>query len=244
MGFLSPTKKRENNPVAKSKVRETLESLAFTIVFVWLFTNHIAQATEVPTESMKPSILVGDHFFLDKVAFPANYPESLQKYLPARTIHRRDIIAFWSPENRQLRLVKRVIGLPGETLEIRGRQVYIDGEKLDEPYTVHIDPNVYPNQPSIPEVLRRRDNFGPVVIPPNQYFMMGDNRDNSNDSRYWGFARREDFIGRPLFIYWSFDQEPNESTEWSLHDWVAHCTDVAEHFFTKTRWFRTGEVLR
>ena len=82
MGFLSPTKKRENNPVAKSKVRETLESLAFTIVFVWLFTNHIAQATEVPTESMKPSILVGDHFFLDKVAFPANYPESYKSTCP------------------------------------------------------------------------------------------------------------------------------------------------------------------
>src|SRR5215472_16264650 len=110
MGFLPLSNRKTSRPVTqKSKLRESLESLAFTFVFVWLFTNHIAQATEVPTESMKPTILVGDHFFLDKVAFPANYPESLQKYLPTRTIHRGDIVAFWSPENRQMRLVKRVI---------------------------------------------------------------------------------------------------------------------------------------
>ena len=228
----------------KSKLRESLESLAFTVVFVWLFTNHIAQATEVPTESMKPTILVGDHFFIDKVAFPANYPESLQKYLPNRTIHRGDIVAFWSPENRQMRLVKRVIGLPGETIEMRARQVYINGRKLDEPYKVHIDPNVYSVAPGVPDVLQRRDNFGPKVVPPDHYFMMGDNRDNSNDSRYWGFASREALIGKPLFIYWSFDSEPNDSMNWSLHDYVDHYTDVAEHFFTKTRWFRTGELVK
>src|SRR5215467_9427044 len=243
MGFLSRSKKEEPRP-GKSKVRESIESLAFTLVFVWLFTNHIAQATEVPTESMKPTILVGDHFFLDKVAFPANYPESLQKYLPTRTIHRGDIIAFWSPENRQMRLVKRVIGLPGETIEIRARQVYINGRKLDEPYKVHIDPNVYGVSPGVPEMLQRRDNFGPIVIPADHYFMMGDNRDNSNDSRYWGFASREDFIGRPLFVYWSFESAPNDSMDWSLRDYLNRYTDVAEHFFTRTRWFRTGEFLK
>src|SRR2546421_11208365 len=98
-------------PIRKSRTREMLGSLGSTVVFVWLFTNHIAQATEVPTESMKPTILAGDHFFLDKVAFPANYPEALHKYLPARTIHRGDIVAFWSPETPGMRLVKRVVGL-------------------------------------------------------------------------------------------------------------------------------------
>src|SRR5215471_9716548 len=94
MGFLPLWNRKISRPVTqKSKLRESLESLAFTLVFVWLFTNHIAQATEVPTESMKPTILAGDHFFLDKVAFPANYPESLQKYLPIRSIRRGDIIA-------------------------------------------------------------------------------------------------------------------------------------------------------
>src|SRR5262249_45756471 len=150
------------------------------------------------TESMQPTILVGDHFFLDKVAFPANYPEMLQKYLPVRTIHRGDIVALWSPENPNMRLVKRVIGLPGETLEIRHRNVYINGIKLDEPYVVHIDPGE----------VDRRDNFGPVTLPSDRFFVMGDNRDNSNDSRFWGLAPRLNFIGKPLFVYWSYDDEP------------------------------------
>jgi signal peptidase I len=245
MPFLS--RSRRGVPEAghgKSKFRESIESLVFTLVFVWVFTNHIAQATEVPTESMKPTILAGDHFFLDKLAFPANYPGALQKYLPERTIRRGDIVAFWSPENRQMRLVKRVIGLPGDTVEIRARQVYINGKPLAESYKVHIDPNTYPPAPWVPEALQKRDNFGPAVVPPNQYFMMGDNRDNSNDSRYWGFARRESFIGKPLFIYWSFESEPNDSMDWSLKDYVHHYTDVAEHLFTKTRWLRTGELVK
>jgi len=101
--------------------------------------------------------------------------------LPVRTIHRGDIVALWSPENPNMRLVKRVVGLPGETLEVRHRGVYINGRKLDEPYAVHIDPRE----------MERRDSFGPVVIPPENFFLMGDNRDNSNDSRFWGFAPRK-----------------------------------------------------
>src|SRR6516165_6996728 len=114
------------------KIWDSVKSLGSTLVFVWVFTHGVAQATVVPSESMTPTILVGDHFFLDKVAFPANYPEALQKYLPNRAIRRRDIVALWSPETPNLRLVKRVIGLPGETIEVRHRDVYINGQKLDE----------------------------------------------------------------------------------------------------------------
>src|SRR5207237_298069 len=182
----------------KSRMWQWMKSFGSTLVFVWVFTHSVAQATVVPTESMTPTILVGDHFFLDKLAFPANYPHALQKYLPIRTIHRGEIVAFWSPENPNMRLVKRVIGLPGETLEIRDREVYIDGVKLNEPYTVHTDPREY----------AQRDNYGPVEIPGDQFFMMGDNRDNSYDSRFWGFAPRESLIGKPLFVYWSYDDDP------------------------------------
>jgi signal peptidase I len=157
-------------------------------------------------------------------------------------VHRGEIIAFWSPENRQLRLVKRVIGLPGETVEVRNRDVYINGKKLDEPYAVHVDPNTYPPAPWVPQVLQKRDNFGPVVVPSDHYFMMGDNRDNSNDSRFWGFAPRQDFIGTPLFVYWSFASASTESPDWTMHDWVLHYEDIATHFFTKTRWLRTGSL--
>src|SRR5262249_53281572 len=155
------------------------------------------------------------------------------KYLPLRTIHRGDIVALWSPENPNMRLVKRVVGLPGETLEVRHRDVYINGHKLDEPYAVRIDPRE----------VDRRDNFGPVEIPDGDFFLMGDNRDNSNDSRFWGFAPRESLIGKPLFVYWSYDDEPL-SRERSAAEWIEHSASVAAHFFTRTRWLRTGTVLR
>src|SRR3989454_8734726 len=105
----------------KTKIWKWIQSFGSTVAFVWVFTQGVAQATVVPTESMQPTIMVGDHFFLDKVAFPANYPHALQKYLPARTIQRGDIVALWSPENPDIRLVKRAIGLPGETIEMRDR---------------------------------------------------------------------------------------------------------------------------
>src|SRR5437867_1146337 len=195
----------------KKQIWQWFKSIGSTLAFVWVFTQGVAQATVVPTESMTPTILVGDHFFLDKVAFPANYPHVLQNYLPARTIQRGDIIAFWSPENPEMRLVKRVIGLPGETIEIRNRDVYINGRKLDEPYAVHTDVRQ----------MDRRDILAPVTIPADHFFMMGDNRDNSNDSRFWGFAPRESFIGKPLFVYWSYDDEPY-SQEMTLRQLVEH----------------------
>jgi signal peptidase I len=214
------------------KIWDSIKSIGSTLVFVWVFTHGVAQATVVPTESMTPTILVGDHFFLDKLAFPANYPEAVQKYLPNRTIHRGEIMAFWSPENPDLRLVKRVIGLPSETVEVRHRDVYINGRKLTEPYAVHTDPVEF----------TRRDNYGPVTLGPDQFFMMGDNRDNSNDSRFWGPAPRQNFIGRPLFVYWSYDDVP-QTHQLTAAEWVEHTASVAAHFLTRTRWTRTGTIL-
>src|SRR6185295_17845022 len=187
-----------NSKSRDGRVWGGFRSLASTLLFVWLFTHHIAQATVVPTESMSPTILVGDHFFLDKVAFPANYPETLQKFLPSRTIQRGEIVAFWPPANRSVPLIKRVIGLPGDTIEIRGRVVYINGRKLEEPYVVFADALRIP----------QRDDMAAVKIPADCFFMMGDNRDDSYDSRFWGFARRPDLIGTPLFVYWSYDGGP------------------------------------
>src|SRR5258705_12099220 len=114
----------------KKRIWELIKTYGSTVLFVWIFTHGVAQATVVPSGSMSPTILVGDHFFLDKVAFPANYPHALQKFLPVRTIRRGDILAFWSPADPNKRLVKRVIGLPGETIEIRDDDVFIDGRKL------------------------------------------------------------------------------------------------------------------
>jgi signal peptidase I len=216
-----------------SRMWSGFKSIASTLLFVWLITHHIAQATVVPTESMSPTILVGDHFFLDKVAFPANYPQALQKFLPNRTIKRGEILAFWSPETPDLRLVKRVIGLPGETIEVRKRIVYINGHKLDEPYAVFTDTLNIP----------RRDDMAPMTIPADSFFMMGDNRDNSNDSRFWGVARREAIIGTPLFVYWSYDGGPYQPNRTWLETGISYAS-VATHFFSNTRWFRTGTMVK
>jgi signal peptidase I len=216
----------------KSGVWAWAKSLTSTFVFAWMFTHHVAQATVVPSESMNPTILIGDHFFLDKVAFPANYPKALEKYLPVRTIHRGDIIAFWSPADPNTRLVKRVIGLPGETIEIQDDEVWIDGAKLNEPYVVHA-------------ALRRHGHVDAMTIPADHFFMMGDNRDNSYDSRFWGFAHRRDFIGKPLFVYWSYDGADYPSMQsWTTTDWIEHFASVATHFWSNTRWSRTGVVPR
>src|SRR2546429_6055766 len=131
----------------KSAAREWVESLVFSLIFVFFFTTFIAQATQVPTESMKPTILVGDHFFLDKISFPANYPAIIRPILPHRSIRRLDIIAFKSPTDGNIPFVKRVIGLPGETVEVRSKAVYINGKKLDEPYKIHVDSTTYSSDP-------------------------------------------------------------------------------------------------
>lgn len=228
----------------KSAAREWLESLVFSLIFVFFFTSFIAQATQVPTESMKPTILVGDHFFLDKFAFPANYPDFMSRILPARSVSRGDIVAFKSPENPKVPFIKRVIGLPGDVLEIRDKVVYINNRKLDEPYKYFIDPNVYERGSGIPHDYLVRDNYGPVRIPPDCYFMMGDNRDNSNDSRYWGFVKSKYIIGKPLFIYWSYEADPYDPRPKSVIEYAKEYGSVALNFFTRTRWSRTGKILR
>src|SRR5262245_6115801 len=227
----------------KGAFREWIESLAGTIIFVVVFTSLIAQATQVPTESMKPTILVGDHFFLDKISFPGNFPAFMRPYLPHRTIRHGDIIAFKSPVDQNIPFVKRVIGVPGDTVEIRSKTLYLNGEKLDEPYKIHIDPEIYKNDTWNPQELVIRDNYGPQVVPPDKFLVLGDNRDNSQDSRYWGYVDRDAIIGKPLFVYWSYESDPYQPGERSFREWIQGYVSVAIHFFGRTRWFRIGTLV-
>jgi signal peptidase I len=228
----------------KGRLQEWIESLAFTVIFVLVFTRFIAQATQVPTESMKPTIMVGDHFFLDKVAFPANYPAFVRPYLPDRSLERGGIVAFKAPSQGDIPFVKRLIGMPGDVLQIRDKKVLIDGIELAEDYKIHVDTTVYQDHPWTPEQLKIRDNYGPVTIPKDSYFVMGDNRDNSNDSRYWGFITRDDVIGKPLFVYWSYASEPYVPGRRSIGDRLGSYLSVAGHFVTRTRWLRMGMMIQ
>jgi signal peptidase I len=221
------------------KAREWTESLASTVVFVLIFTTFIAQATQVPTPSMIPTIFVGDHFFLDKIAFPGNFPEAMRGWLPRRQINRGDIIAFRPPPKAGMTtpFVKRVIGIPGDTVQVTNRVVFVNGQMLEEPYKIHTLASTSGFNPG--------DNWGPEQVPQDQFFVMGDNRDNSNDSRFWGFVDRYNIIGKPLFVYWSYaSTTPYESGDRS---WTSIATDylsVAQHFFTRTRWFRFGTMVK
>jgi len=221
------------------KMREWTESLASTVVFVLVFTTFVAQATQVPTPSMVPTIMVGDHFFLDKVAFPGNFPAALHGWLPRRNISRGDIIAFRPPPeaNNNTPFVKRVIGVPGDTVEIKDRLLYLNGELQDEPYKIHV------NAPA--GGSGSGENYGPKTVPPDNYFVMGDNRDNSLDSRFWGFVTRDSIIGKPLFVYWSYEGvTPYDTGERTWSSMANDYLSVAQHFFTRTRWFRFGTVVR
>lgn len=227
----------------KGRLREWFESLAFTVIFVLLFTRFIAQATQVPTESMKPTIMVGDHFFLDKVAFPANYPTFIRPYLPDRSLERGGVVAFKAPSQGDIPFVKRLIGMPGDVLQIRDKKVLINGIELAEDYKIHVDTTLYQDHPWTPEELKIRDNYGPATVAEDSYFVMGDNRDNSNDSRYWGFITRNDVIGKPLFVYWSYASEPYVPGRRSVAERLGSYVSVAGHFVTRTRWLRMGMMI-
>ena len=164
--------------------------------------------------------------------------------LVGRSIKRLDIIAFKSPTDGNIPFVKRVIGLPGDTVEVRNKGLYINGDKLDEPYKIHVDSTIYSSDPWTPEELKVRDNYGPVTVPPNSYFVMGDNRDNSNDSRYWGFVTWNEIIGKPLFVYWSYESDPYVPGDKTFREWLDGYLVVAMHFFDRTRWFRMGTIVQ
>jgi signal peptidase I len=224
----------------KSTIREYYEALLIAIVFVNFAKVFAFQAFKIPTPSMEDNLLTGDHIVVNKFIYGPPDPIA-SAALPLREPARGDIVVFRFPEDPREDYVKRVIGLPGETVEIRGKKVFIDGRPLDEPYAVFDDARTYPAGGFLPEPYRSRDHFGPSVIPANEYFVMGDNRDHSRDSRYWGPVRRPLIKGRAFMVYWSFDIPPPLGTTW--RDRIDELGRIVWNFFPKTRWERTFFVV-
>jgi signal peptidase I len=235
----------------KKTPRNFVTEWAVTIAIYLCATTTLVQAYVVPTGSMEGTIRVGDHLLVDRVTYAE--PGSVGPHiLPYREPERGDIVVFLYPEDVRQTYVKRVIGLPGDHIRLDRQQVIRNGRRLIEPYVQHIEtyPDPYrDNFPQAPEASttpRGRDMFashvlnGEVVVPPRTLFVLGDNRENSEDSRYWGFVPRSYVVGKPLFIYWSYDAPTADLEEWTLN----HMLDVAEHFFTRTRWERTLTVPR
>jgi len=231
--------------------RDFIHEWSLNILILLFGTTTLVQAFIVPTGSMESTVLIGDHLLVDKLSYAPAGP--ISKYLlPYTEPKRGDVIVFRYPMDIRQNFVKRVIGVPGDHIHIVDKVVYVNGKPLTEPYTQHIDQNVepyrdnFPSQPYGPVVDRAQQMLaanvtnGELVVPADNYFAMGDNRENSLDSRYWGFVPRENIIGKPLVIFWSYDA-PTE--EWA-GDSGSHYLDLAKNFFVKTRWNRTLKLVR
>lgn len=186
----------------KSTIREYFESILVAVVLALFVRTFVFQAFKIPTGSMKPNLLVGDHLIVNKFIFAPAATGLERALLPMRPIERGDIIVFKFPEEPERDFIKRVIGLPGDTLELRNQTVFINGQPLTEPYAHYLFPPAGEGQADAFDLRRK---YGPVTVPEAHYFMMGDNRDDSQDSRFWGFLPASYVKGRALFIYWSFD---------------------------------------
>jgi signal peptidase I len=231
-----------DEPVRKSTGREYYEALLIAIIFVNFARIFVFQAFKIPSGSMEDNLKIGDHIIVNKFIYGRSGDGALSKLIPTRDVRRGDVIVFRFPEDPETDFVKRVVGLPGETIEIRDKQVHINGKALEEPYAVFDDSTIYPAQPALPEPYRSRDQFGPVTVPAGQYFSMGDNRDHSHDSRYWGFVPRPLLKGRAFMVYWSFDGPPPPAGA-SGTARVRHLAKVVGRFFQDTRWKRTFFVV-
>jgi len=252
-------KKRQKEDIAEQKPKETpvefLVSLAGMFVMLLFIITFVVQAFAIPSSSMENTLLIGDHVFVNRVQF-APKGSWLGPLLPDRDIRRGDIVVFLSPQTPGLHIVKRIIGVPGDRIHLRNGVVYRNGEKLDEPYILHdaddrrdyyrnnfpalapsaFDPNIYDRwRAELPSHVQGED----IVVPPDAYFGMGDHRGVSLDSRYWGFIPRQNVIGRPMFVYWSFETAEDDYLKTSAADRLQSMLHVIIHFFDETRWRRT-----
>jgi signal peptidase I len=232
--------------------RGTIAEWTITVLLLLFLTTTLVQAFVIPTGSMEDTLLVGDHLLVDKLSYAPSGPVS-KHLLPYLPVKRGDIIVFRYPVDIQQTFVKRCMGVPGDHIRMVNKQLFLNGVKLDEPYKVnkteYIDSyrdnfpgepnaNVYPGAI---DMLEHHVVNGEVVVPANFYFAMGDNRDSSLDSRYWGFVPRENIIGKPLVIYWSYAATTDQLSNSSIS--LTHVVDLAQNFFSKTRWRRTFMLI-
>jgi signal peptidase I len=221
--------------IQKSTVREYFESIVIAVILALFVRTFVVQAFKIPTGSMENNLLIGDHLLVNKFVFGPAAGSVERHLLPVRDPRRGDVVVFKFPDEPDRDFIKRVIGLPGETLELRSKKVYVNGQPLTEPY-VHFLEAAHDAQEITSIDVRER--YGPVRVPEGQYFVMGDNRDNSQDSRYWGFLPRGYIKGRALMIYWSYESGREDYLDEGIGASAKRLFSVVTHFFTKTRWER------
>lgn len=229
----------------KGALRDYFETIVICVIFVLYSRAFVFQQSKIPTGSMEDTLLIGDYIMVNKFVY-APAPTALERaLLPFHEIRRGDVIVFKYPEEPEKDYIKRVIGLPGEMLEIIDGQVYINGQPLEEPYKAHKDPRGPGQGGRARSALSDgRDHYGPMPIPPASYFAMGDNRDNSKDSRSWGPVPRAYIKGRAFLIWWSFEERRGQYLETGFLNQIKHILEKFTHLVTKTRWSRTFRIIR
>ncbi|HUQ49539.1 MAG TPA: signal peptidase I [Terriglobales bacterium] len=252
-------KKTGVDPKKPEKPKETTSEFIMSMAAVFVTGLFIVtfnlQAFEIPSTSMKDTLLVGDHLFVDRTT-AAPSTSWIGPLVPYREVKRNDIVVFISPIQPGLHVVKRIIGIPGDRIRLVNREVFRNGEKMTEPYVRHSRPydpfrDEFPSEPPVldsvtPEwhvTLGTHVHNGELIVPEGSYFAMGDNRDVSYDSRYWGFIPRSHIIGRPMFIYWSFNTPEADYQQTGMIARVGNLLKTALHFFDETRWSRTLRLV-
>ncbi len=232
------------SPSPKGALRDYFETIVVCVIFVLYGRAFVFQQSKIPTGSMEETLLVGDYIMVNKFVYGPS-PTSLERaLLPFQALRRGDVVVFKFPDEPEKDYIKRIIGLPGDMVEILKRQVFINGEPLEEPYKIHRSDHVYSSSHVASEdFCRSRDYCGPVKIPPDKYFAMGDNRDSSRDSRSWGLVPREHVKGRAFMIWWSFEERRNQYMETGFGNWAKHVVEKVTHMFDKTRWGRVFQII-
>ena len=229
----------------KTVLREYFEALLIAVIFAVFGRTYVVQAFKIPTGSMERNLLIGDHILVNKFVFGPRLGGLEAAVLPTAEVRHGDVVVFKYPEDPTRDFIKRCVGLPGDEVEIRDKRIFVNGEAVtDEHYTFHADSRVYPSSVFIHESYRNRDNYGPYEVPAGHYFFLGDNRDNSNDSRFWGSVPAEFIKGRAFLVYWSCDGQ-RQPVDWQGYGGrIRELTSVVKEFFTRTRWDRSFRVVR
>ena len=207
----------------KSVFREYTEAIVIAILLALFIRTFVVQAFKIPSGSMLPTLMIGDHLLVNKFIYGIKVPFTGKRLVPIKDPKTGDIIVFRYPKDRSIDYIKRVVGEPGDTLQLKNKKLYKNGKQVDDPHA-H-----FSNTVMLPAAVSPKDNFGPITVPDGKYFVMGDNRDNSSDSRFWGFVENTDVLGKAMIIYWSWDiDKPLVSVD----------------RFTSIRWDRLADIIR
>jgi len=210
--------------------RENIETILICVIFVLFARTFVFQQSKIPTGSMEDTLLVGDYILVNRFQYAPAMFDWERAILPARKVRRGDVVVFKFPGKPETDYIKRVIGLPGDVVEVRGGQVLVNGRPLREPYTFFKGGNAF-------------RNFGPSKVPIGHYFMMGDNRDRSEDSRAWGFVPRSHLQGRAILIWWSYQEDREDYLKTRFFQRVRSVASKAVNFFNRTRWSRFFNLI-